>query len=99
MVVQGETVVMTLKELDLDREAVVLKTLEKVKANLIQSDSKGETLDIEGVMRKLKKGRSTIQAYRRRKVNPLPMKGNPPLILEKDAWDWYVNHSGDYQPQ
>lgn len=99
MLIQGNTVVMTVEELKQDREAIVLSTLENAKNLLLNDKPERRTLTIEGVMRLLNKSRTYIQKARNRKKNPLPMIGAPPLIEEDVAWDWYKNHSGEYQPE
>lgn len=98
MVKQGNTIIIiTVEELEQDREATVMKTLQKAKDLLLNEKPARNTLTIEGVMKLFKKERSTIQAYRRRKTNPLPMVGTPPIIEEDVAWEWYVKFSGEYQ--
>ncbi len=95
MVEHGPTRIMSVTELDLEREETVLKTLEKV------SGTRGLTplrlLDIDGVCKLLSVSRSTVDSYRRRKKNPLEMKGHPPRIEDWKAWEWYQKHSGEYQ--
>jgi hypothetical protein len=99
MVIQGETVIMTKAELQQEREAVVTTTLDKVKDILLQDKPVRKTLSIKGVMALFNKQRTYIDCARKRKKNPLPMIGNPPIIEEDVAWEWYKNHSGEYQPE
>jgi hypothetical protein len=100
MVKRADTIIMSTAELELERKAVVLETLKEVKVNLIPVTAPKRTLDIEGVMLLFKKkSRSTIQSYRNRKKNPLPMFGDPPIIEEDEALKWYREHSGDYQTE
>jgi hypothetical protein len=99
MVQAGDQIIMSIKERELEIEAVVLKTLEKVNSPITPIHKSIKTLTVEGVMNLFHKSRTTIDSYRRRKKNPLPMVGTPPLIEEEIAWEWYKNHSGDYQPE
>ena len=97
MVKQGDTIIMTVEELKIERESVIVTVIEKLK--LDKQPEELELLDYEALMNFFKCGRTTIDGYRKRKKNPLPMVGKPPRITKQDAWEWYKKHSGEYQAE
>jgi hypothetical protein len=99
-ITEGGPIIVTPQEREVEIKSIVLETIKQVQSTMIFNSPGRRTLDIEGVMLLFKKkSRSTIDAYRRRKKNPLPMFGNPPLIEEDIALEWYKKHSGEYQEE
>lgn len=97
MVKQGDTIIMTVEELQLEREKVIITTIEKAQDLILNNKSFKHTLDTEGVANLFKCSRTTVDSYLKRKKNPLPMVGSPRRIEESEAWEWYKKHSGEYQ--
>jgi hypothetical protein len=96
MVRQGDTLILTVAELQEDRQAMIDATIKRLVDNkFIKQDI--VRLRLKDIAAKYKIHYSTVQKWTERKKNPLVMTGHPKTAEESYVEEWYKYHSGEYQ--